>query len=293
MEDHSQHEKGFLLENHNLGFSNSDNSDKSNKKLKMKPLRKGEEGYEREGFVKKKPMHEVYSGSSENKISVGEENVRKSHETYSEMHLRIERERRKKMRNMYSTLRALIPKLPSKVDQITIVSEAMNYIKSLEQTLEMLEKQKQERLQTNDPFKYESSMINSRDETCIGNNGSCNNLVCAMSSNPKDSTSTLIPQHLVAFQTWCSPNVVLNICGNKAQLCIYTTKNLELLTTIAFVLDKHNIEVIAANIWCNDNGKGCMILAQTNVVSSHQFPEATLVEQIYKQATEEIKRLIS
>ncbi|KAE9590502.1 hypothetical protein Lal_00023396 [Lupinus albus] len=290
MGDDKQHEKGFLCENHKSSVSNSDNSDESNKKLKMKkPLSEDEEeGNEREGFVNKKPkMHEICSGISDEKINnVG---VRKSDESNSEIHLRIERERRKKMRNMFSTLHAMIPELPSKVDQITIVNEAMNYIKSLEKTVEMLEKQKQERLQTIYPFRCESSMINSR-ETFIENHESCNNLVCAMSSN---STSTLIPQYPVAFQTWCSPNVVLNICGNKAQFCIYTNNNLDLLTTIASVLDKHNIEVIAANIWCNDNGKGCMILAQTNIVSSHQFPEATLVEKIYKQATEEIKLLIS
>ncbi|TYG80962.1 hypothetical protein ES288_D02G259200v1 [Gossypium darwinii] len=59
-----------------------------------------------------------------------------------DMHIWTERERRKKMRNMFSNLHALLPHLPPKADKSTIVDEAVNYIKTLQQTLQNLQKTK-------------------------------------------------------------------------------------------------------------------------------------------------------
>ncbi|KAL0348348.1 UNVERIFIED_CONTAM: Transcription factor [Sesamum angustifolium] len=57
-----------------------------------------------------------------------------------ELHIWTERERRKKMRNMF--LHSLIPHLPARADKSTIVDEAVLYIKKLELTLSELERQK-------------------------------------------------------------------------------------------------------------------------------------------------------
>ncbi|GJN02870.1 hypothetical protein PR202_ga20259 [Eleusine coracana subsp. coracana] len=62
------------------------------------------------------------------------------------MHIWTERERRKKMNNMYNTLHSLLPRLPDKADKATIVGEAVDYIKTLEGTIERLEKLKVERV---------------------------------------------------------------------------------------------------------------------------------------------------
>ncbi|MBA0854697.1 hypothetical protein Goshw_003800 [Gossypium schwendimanii] len=59
-----------------------------------------------------------------------------------DMHIWTERKRRKKMRNMFSNLHALLPHLPPKADKSTIVDEAVNYIKTLQQTLQNLRKTK-------------------------------------------------------------------------------------------------------------------------------------------------------
>ncbi|GJN27560.1 hypothetical protein PR202_gb15590 [Eleusine coracana subsp. coracana] len=62
------------------------------------------------------------------------------------MHIWTERKRRKKMNNMYNTLHSLLPRLPDKADKATIVGEAVDYIKTLEGTIERLEKLKVERI---------------------------------------------------------------------------------------------------------------------------------------------------
>ncbi|KAK1617359.1 hypothetical protein QYE76_022876 [Lolium multiflorum] len=61
-----------------------------------------------------------------------------------ELHIITERERRKRMSEMFTKLHGLLPTLPDKVDKSSIVMEAIHYIKSLEETLSELEKQKLE-----------------------------------------------------------------------------------------------------------------------------------------------------
>ncbi|XP_004505414.1 transcription factor bHLH95-like [Cicer arietinum] len=203
-------------------------------------------------------------------------------------HLWIERERRKKMRNMYDILHSLLPHLPSKADSSTILDEAVKQIQNLQQTLKKLEKQKQEKLKSIYQFRCESSTINSQRhpyksrEVFISGEGSS-------SSNSVNAFST--PRPTVAFQSWYSSNVVLNICGDEAQFCICATRKPGLLTTVAFVMEKHSIALIYANIFCN--GIGYMIQAHVKRVS-HEFQDAIiLAEETYKQAAEEIKKLIS
>ncbi|CAL0310271.1 unnamed protein product [Lupinus luteus] len=255
MEDQNQDEIRFLRETHELSFSNSNNSKESNEKLEIKPC-KNEEG----GCIGKSVEKEV-----------------KSSESGHEIHKRIKRERRQNTRNLFSNLHALLPHLPSKVNQITIVSEAISYIKSLEHTVQKLEKQKQERLHS------------------IDDHGSSNNLPSAMvKGNPSNSTLSSIPHEPVNFQTLSCPSVVLNICGDEAKFFVCTSKKLDLMTNIALVLEKYKIEVKCANIWSKDGKHGVMILAaQNNMVPLDQFPKTTSVEDVYKQAAEEINALIS
>ncbi|KAL7583667.1 hypothetical protein Lser_V15G45823 [Lactuca serriola] len=75
--------------------------------------------------------------------------------TEHELHIWTERERRKKMRNMFHQLHALLPQLSPKADKSTIVDEAVNHIKTLQQTLQKLQRKKRERfhgLSTNTVF---------------------------------------------------------------------------------------------------------------------------------------------
>ncbi|CAN6270199.1 unnamed protein product [Urochloa humidicola] len=62
------------------------------------------------------------------------------------LHIWTEKERRKKMKTMFSSLHALLPQLPEKADKSTIVGEAVTYIQSLEGIVKKLETLKQERI---------------------------------------------------------------------------------------------------------------------------------------------------
>ncbi|TKY59070.1 Transcription factor bHLH95 [Spatholobus suberectus] len=269
VEDQGLHDMSFLWENHSWGPSNSDNSGES--KENINPLNRKEE--RDEALMNKKRNRD------QTKITSGEGKDEKCREPDHEMHIWTERERRKKMKNMFASLHALLPHLPSKADKSTVVDEAVNYIKNLQQTLEKLEKQKQERLQYVSTFGCESSMF-------VTYQGSSNNFSNAMMGT---SNELLVPvQQPVAFdKTWASSNMVLNICGDEAQFTICAAHKPGLMTTIAFVLGKYKIEVVSAIISSIGNGNACMIQAHGKR-ASHQFLDANLVEEIYKQVAGEI-----
>ncbi|CAL5213835.1 unnamed protein product [Lathyrus oleraceus] len=223
----------------------------------------------------------------------------KYRDSHHEMHIWNERERRKKTRNMFSSLRALLPDLPSKVDKSTIVDAAVKEIKYLQQILENLEKKKQEKLKSMSPFVSESlSLMNSQlnsyesTKTIIIDQGS-------YSYNNKFSISVIEtsnrlwlyapPPKQVSFQTWFSKNFVLNICGDEAQFCICATNKLGILTKIVFVFEKHMIDVVSINIMRNGNGKVYMIL----VHASKGSYDTNSMEETYKQAAGGILMLIS
>ncbi|KAE9607875.1 putative transcription factor bHLH family [Lupinus albus] len=140
----------------------------------------------------------------------------------------------------------------------SIIDETISYIESLKQTLEKLEKEKKERLQSLFTYEVHPSIINSsqwypNDSTIANGN-----------SNTSSSTIPSSPTKLVAFETWSSPNLVLNICGNEAQFCIFATRKPNILTNIALVLEKHKIDVISASILSNGHGNQYTILAHVS-----------------------------
>ncbi|RHN62177.1 putative transcription factor bHLH family [Medicago truncatula] len=281
--DHDQGvQTGFIWENHPWGvLPISDNLGESSKKrIDTKPLNQKEGINEGDAPVRKKRSRGGVVIRSENNITTDEGEDRKYRDFDHEMHILTERERRKKMRNMFDSLHALLPELPSKADKSTIVDAAMKHIKNLEEIKEKLEKKKQEMLKSVSPLGSESSVINSQwhpyesREAFLADQGSSsynNNLSNAIvTSNPSNAFSISPPQQ-VGFQTWSSQNVVLNICGGEAQFCICSTKKPGLLTTIALVLEKHKIDVISANIMCNANGNFYMIMAHVSFKPSLLF----------------------
>ena len=149
-------------------------------------------------------------------------------------------------------------------------------IKTLQQSLEKLEKKKQEKLKYATLFGSESSSVINKShwhpyesrETIKVDQGSSsynNNLptsaIVTSYPNSKALSLSAPPPQQVSFQSWTSPNVVINICGGEVQFCICATKRPGLLTKIAFVLEKYMIDIVSANIMCNGNGSFYMIQA--------------------------------
>lgn len=114
-EDQGPNEMEFLCENQPLHFSNSNNLDDSKDKLDMKLLNKEKKRFEGEALENKKRSRENAGGSGK-KIIGGKVKDGKCQESDHEMHTWIERERRKKMSDLFAGLHALLPQLPSKVN---------------------------------------------------------------------------------------------------------------------------------------------------------------------------------
>ncbi|KAL5056295.1 hypothetical protein RYX36_036977 [Vicia faba] len=294
---------GFTWENQSWSdILNSENIGESSKqKLDMKSLKRKEGLNEGEVHVNKKLSRGRCVVRSENDID-GEGKDEMYRDFDHEMHIFTERERRKKMKNMFSTLHALLPELPSKAGKYTIVDATMKKIKTLEQTIENLEKEKQEKLKYVSLFGSESPSVIKKShwhpyesrETIIADHGSLNynnnfstSLMVTSYPNSKTLAQSAPPLNQVAFQTWYYQNVVLSICGGQAQFCICATKMLGLLTRIAFVLEKYWIDVVSASITCN--GKFYMILANVRQC----LHDSISMEETYKQAAREIMMWIS
>ncbi|KAJ7946068.1 transcription factor bHLH95-like [Quillaja saponaria] len=302
---------GFLR-----GFSNLVNSGEGKEKTGTKPLDGGGTGtwtrcfnehqIIKDGQVVGKVLGEAvkvdgnnYKRGKRNAGINGEHHQEKDGkvgESDHEIHIWTERERRKKMRNMFSSLHALLPQLPSKTDKSTIVDGAVNYIKTLEQTLHNLEKQKQERLQSAVTFAYEPiraaitpRWIAYKDqsrEAFLADQGSINTNNVVMTNG---TTTTTIPRYPVGFQTFSYPNFVLNISGDDAQISVYSTKKPGLFSSICLVLEKNKIEVVTAHVFSVGNRSFYMIQVHANGGGgSDQFSEAFSVDEILKQAASEI-----
>ncbi|XP_034681932.1 transcription factor bHLH95-like [Vitis riparia] len=296
--------EGFLWENQSWGFSISDNSGGSDKKSGEKQpgsasnSQTAATGMDLVPPDKKRGRGRAIKNGKNGKGS-GEGNEGKGGgggggggggESDHEIHIWTERERRKKMRNMFSSLHALLPQLPPKADKSTIVDEAVNYIKTLQHTLQKLQKQKLERLQGATTVNYEPSIITSQKlafdtrEAFLADQGSSSNLAITPSNSSNSLSVARVP---AVFQTWTSPNVTLNVCGNEAQISVCSLKKPGLLTTICYVLEKHKLEVISAHVSSDYNRS--MYMIQTNANGAlDQFPVGFPMEEIYKQAAGEI-----
>ncbi|KAK7348744.1 hypothetical protein VNO80_23396 [Phaseolus coccineus] len=241
----------FLLENH----TSSSSSDRSSEITKNETLSK-QQG---EILMNKTSNQDIFEKNEKKIVISGEGSY--DLEMNDEMHPSIERGRRKKMKGMFDDLSGLLPQLPSKVDKASIVNEAVNYIKVLQETLEKLERKKQERAE--DGLKQ-------------------------IMGTTSGAVSVSGKQKVAFHKTWAASNMVLNIHGNEAQFSICTVHKPGLMTNIASVLEKHNIELISATISANGNGSSCMIQ-----VHGKQGWDENSVEETYRKAAEEIMPLIA
>ncbi|XP_011092560.1 transcription factor bHLH95-like [Sesamum indicum] len=213
-----------------------------------------------------------------------------------ELHIWTERERRKKMRNMFASLHSLIPHLPARADKSTIVDEAVLYIKKLELTLSELERQKAQILKGKSsanptvcdlPIITQQNLAIQSREAFLAEQGSTPVAVANPSSlNPLFPAGPELPA--ATFRTWTSPNVILNVCGWDAHISISSPKKPGLFTPIFFVLEKYKLEVVSAQVSSARDRRMCMIHARANG-GAEQFPETMcLVEEVFKQAAVEI-----
>ncbi|MCD7449915.1 hypothetical protein HAX54_002219 [Datura stramonium] len=168
----------------------------------------------------------------------------------------------------------------AKADKSTILDEAVSYIKTLQNTLQNLEEQKKERLQAGMKLPSVGREQFLADQGSAGNSAAITPTFTPLLMNNIPATS---------FQTWSSPNMVLNICGEEAHISICCPKKPALFSTICYVLEKHNIEIVSSQLSSDQYKNMFMIQAHARGGSSLvQSSEAFSVEEIYKQAASEI-----
>lgn len=221
----------------------------------------------------------------------------RNHQSEHEMHIWTERERRKKMRNMFSNLHSLLPQLPQKADKSSIVDEAVRYIKTLEKSLQTLENQKREKFGSSTPSNEKSILTTSEPPLPPAPDSSRETFLADQVMNfspniPRAAFPDPFPP-AACFQTWFSPNIVLNTCGNEAQISVCTPRRPGLLTTIVYILQKHNLEVLSAHVSSNQFRTMYMIHAQAvGGIGSDQVSgghaHALSVEEAFKLAAGEM-----
>ncbi|KAL8540370.1 hypothetical protein ACS0TY_001831 [Phlomoides rotata] len=210
-----------------------------------------------------------------------------------EIHIWTERERRKKMRDMFANLHDLIPQIHQRADKSTIVDEAIRYIRHLHKTIESLEKKKEERL---------NGGINANPTRCDPSPVTQSQLAFAipsreafiMAEQEQGSTSTQgavtlsSPELPATFKIWTTPNLILNVCEKDAHISICCPKKLGFLTAIMFVMERYKLQMVSAQVSSDRGTRMYMIHARINGGPNH-FPEAFFpVEEIFKQAAAEI-----
>lgn len=282
---------GNLWQNHSCDFLNSDSNS-------------GGSGGEKLG---EKPPDSSSNSPVENRQGmalVGRKRGRRAKasdggggESEHETHIWTERERRKKMRNMFSSLHALLPQLPPKADKSTIVDEAVNYIKTLQNSLIKLQKQRHEMQQGATAVDCEQSIITSqalapdtRETSLPAGDRSLKNYFSLPTNKPNLLS---VPSSSLCFQTWFSPNVVVSMCGNDAHISVCSSRKPGLLATIFYILEKHKLDVLSAHISSTQQRSIYMIHAHASGVSDDQLPKGLTVEEIFKLAVGEMTLWLS
>ncbi|KAL1557953.1 transcription factor bHLH95-like [Salvia divinorum] len=204
-----------------------------------------------------------------------------------ELHIWTERERRKKMRNMFASLQALIPKLHPRADKTTIVDEAVEHIQQLQQTLGALEKLKEKKLK--------GGSINLAACDIPGITGQSREAFMAdhasTSQQPPPPVAQLNPHSgRASFTTWTSPNVVLNVCGIDAHISIACSPTKTgMMAYLGFMMNNHNLDLVSAHISSDSVMRNYMVHIRANGAGQQQLSEPSFhVEETYKQVAAEL-----
>lgn len=78
------------------------------------------------------------------------------------------------------------------------------------------------------------------------------------------STNSLSTEPVV-FDTWTSANVVLNMCGDEAQISVCTPKKHGIFSQICYILEKYRLVVVTAHINSDFHRSMYMIQAQVRM----------------------------
>lgn len=144
-------------------------------------------------------------------------------------------------------------------DKSSVVDEAVKHIKTLEQTLQTLQKQKVNKIMMNEhgaPLMLKSQTAEGSGESILGDHHQVGRPISEIDNSLTTSSSS-------SFQTWFSPNVVVNMCGESAQISVCSPRKPGLSATIFYILEKHKLHVLSAHI--SSDHYRCMYMIHAHV----------------------------
>ncbi|KAG6417503.1 hypothetical protein SASPL_119684 [Salvia splendens] len=201
-----------------------------------------------------------------------------------ELHIWTERERRRKMRDMFASLHALIPKLHPRVDKTTLVDEAVEHIKKMQKTLEKLEKQKEKKLK--------GGNINLASCDIPGITSQSREAFMAdQASTSQQPQPPVTHSGRASFTSWASTNVVLNVCGIDAHLSIVCSPTKTgMMAYLGLVMDNYNLDLVSAHISSDSILRNYMVHIRANGAVQQQLAEGASfhVEETYKKVAAEL-----
>ncbi|CAM6091878.1 unnamed protein product [Calypogeia fissa] len=155
--------------------------------------------------------------------------------TQRESHIWSERQRRKGMNHLFSTLRSLLPQPTSKTDKSTVVSEIIKYIQGLQLKLDELNKRRADILRRK-PIDMTVSRV-----------GSGPNLQHISSNLAVDGMAASVSNES-SLQSFVMPNVALHISGSNAFITMSSMKKKGIFSRILLIMQSHKLDVINAHI---------------------------------------------
>ncbi|KAL3676360.1 hypothetical protein R1sor_026308 [Riccia sorocarpa] len=167
-----------------------------------------------------------------------------------ENHIWSERQRRKGMNHLFSTLRSLLPHPTSKTDKSTVVTEIIKYIKWLQSHREELEKKRTELLRRKSMdvmMVGTGAMVNSNSQNSIGTSSSL--------GPPALATVNNVPLGMDSFgllRSFVLPNVALHISGNNGFITMSSPKRRGLLSRVLSIMRSYKLLVL--NAYMNTSG---------------------------------------
>lgn len=129
------------------------------------------------------------------------------------------------------------------MDKSTIVQAAVNYIRHLQSDIQILHRQKIERLRLGGMA--DSTMVAMPVETLMESREA---FLADQGPPNVPPPSFPVPVNPGSFQTWYSPNVVMNLSGGDAQINVCSVNKPGLVTIMLQILRKHNLYVLSAHL---------------------------------------------
>ncbi|KAL6634529.1 hypothetical protein ACP70R_027200 [Stipagrostis hirtigluma subsp. patula] len=223
-------------------------------------------------------------------------------------HIITERERRKRMKTMFSNLHALLPHVPERSDKATVVGEAIGYIRALEDTVAKLEKRKRELAlarQAAAAAKAAGAGVGSS-SSAVEPHAAQAAAMCAWPPQPlplpqqqqqsaaSASTAAAPPPSAATtgsagFQSWSGPNVVVSVSNNDAYISVCAPRRPGVLTLVLSVLEKYQIGVVTTQVASDGARSMFTIHGRVNPGAGNQPGEDPMTsDDIYKLAVSEV-----